>query len=121
MLIHYLQSILIAMFVNVGFSGEFWLGLHKIHSIVDQADYILCIELEDWKANTYYMDYSLIMGGPETDYAVHLTNVTGNIPSALPEQKEVKFSQKDHGNSTDGDASCPENYSGSYIPNTWIL
>lgn len=121
MITHYLQSILIVMFVHLGFSGEFWLGLHKIHSIVDQADYILRIELEDWKTNKRYIEYSLIMEGPETDYAIHLAKITGNIPSALPEKKGVKFSTKDHGNNTEGDANCPENYSGSYMLNTWML
>ncbi|XP_060087904.1 angiopoietin-related protein 3 [Heteronotia binoei] len=94
--------------------GEFWLGLHKIYSIVHQADYILRIELEDWKANKRYIEYSLIMGGPETDYAVCLAKITGNIPSALPEQKEVKFSTIDHGNNTEGNIKCPEDYSGGW-------
>ncbi|XP_077189613.1 angiopoietin-related protein 3 [Paroedura picta] len=94
--------------------GEFWLGLRNIHPIVDQGDYILRIELEDWKANKRYIEYSLIMGRAETDYAVHLAKLTGNIPSALPELKEVKFSTKDHGNNTEGNTNCPENYSGGW-------
>ncbi|XP_054837544.1 angiopoietin-related protein 3 [Eublepharis macularius] len=97
--------------------GEFWLGLHKIHSIVDQADYILRVELEDWKANKRYIEYSLVMGGPETDYAVHVAKITGNILNALPEQKKVKFSTKDHGNNTEGKAICPEIYSGGWWHN----
>nr|XP_056701265.1 angiopoietin-related protein 3 [Euleptes europaea] len=97
--------------------GEFWLGLRKIHSIVDQADYILRIELEDWKANKRYIEYTLTMGGPETDYAICLTKITGNIASALPEQKEVKFSTKDHGNNTEGNTDCPDNYSGGWWHN----
>ncbi|XP_048351852.1 angiopoietin-related protein 3 isoform X3 [Sphaerodactylus townsendi] len=97
--------------------GEFWLGLHKIHSIVDQAHYILRAELEDWKANKHYIEYTLIMGGPETDYTARLAKVTGNIPSALPEQKEVKFSIKDNGKNTEENSDCPENYSGGWWHN----
>ncbi|XP_066482343.1 angiopoietin-related protein 3 [Tiliqua scincoides] len=93
--------------------GEFWLGLHKIYSIVDQADYILRIELEDWKANKRYIEYTFVMGGPETDYAVRLSKITGNISSALPEEKVVKFSTKDRDN-TEQRVSCPESDSGGW-------
>ncbi|XP_062994083.1 angiopoietin-related protein 3 [Elgaria multicarinata webbii] len=94
--------------------GEFWLGLHKIYSIVNQADYILRIELEDWRANKRYIEYLFTMGGPETDYAVLLSKITGNIPSALPEQKAVKFSTKDHVNNRERKISCQENDSGGW-------
>uniref|UniRef100_A0A8D0DXR9 Angiopoietin like 3 n=1 Tax=Salvator merianae TaxID=96440 RepID=A0A8D0DXR9_SALMN len=93
---------------------EFWLGLHKIYSIVDQADYILRIELEDWRTHRRYIEYAFTMGGPETDYAVFLSKITGNIASALPEQKEVKFSTKDHDNNTIRKLNCPESDSGGW-------
>ncbi|XP_063154116.1 angiopoietin-related protein 3 [Candoia aspera] len=94
--------------------GEFWLGLRKIYSIVDQAGYILRIELEDWKANKRHIEYTFQMGGPERDYAVFLSRITGNIPNALPEQKEIKFSTKDHGNNTERKLNCPESDSGGW-------
>ncbi|XP_053104290.1 angiopoietin-related protein 3 [Hemicordylus capensis] len=94
--------------------GEFWLGLHKIYSIVDQGDYILRIELEDWRNNKRYIEYTFTMGGPETDYAVRLSKITGNIPSALPEEKEMKFCTKDHGNNTERTINCPESDSGGW-------
>nr|XP_060629633.1 angiopoietin-related protein 3 isoform X1 [Anolis sagrei ordinatus] len=94
--------------------GEFWLGLHKIYSIVGHTDYILRIELEDWRANKHYIEYTLKMGGPETDYAVILFRITGNILYALPEQKELKFLTKDHGNNTERNISCPESDSGGW-------
>uniref|UniRef100_A0A8C5SNE7 Angiopoietin like 3 n=1 Tax=Laticauda laticaudata TaxID=8630 RepID=A0A8C5SNE7_LATLA len=94
--------------------GEFWLGLQKIYSIVDQADYILRIELEDWKANKRYIEYTFKMRGPNRDYALFLSRITGNIPNALPEQKEIKFSTKDHSNSTERQLNCTENDSGGW-------
>ncbi|KAJ6662565.1 hypothetical protein lerEdw1_011702 [Lerista edwardsae] len=94
-------------------SGEFWLGLQKIYSIVDQADYILRIELEDWRANKRYIEYTFVMGGPETDYAVRLSKITGNISNALPEEKIVKFSTRDRDN-TEQRVSCPESDSGGW-------
>lgn len=93
------------------------MGLRKIYSIVDQADYILRIELEDWRANKRYIEYTFIMGGPETDYAVRLSKITGNISNALPEEKIVKFSTRDRDN-TEHRVSCPESDSGSHFLST---
>ncbi|XP_042318460.1 angiopoietin-related protein 3 isoform X2 [Sceloporus undulatus] len=95
-------------------TGEFWLGLHKIYSIVDNTNYILRIELEDWRANKRYIEYTFTMGGSETDYSILLFRLIGNIPSALPEQKEVKFSTKDHENNAERNINCPESYSGGW-------
>lgn len=97
------------------FSGEFWLGLHKIYSIVDRADYILRIELEDWRANRHYIEYTFKMGGPDRDYALFLSRITGNIPNALPEQKEIKFYTNDHGSSTERKLNCSESDTGRYF------
>ncbi|XP_039195022.1 angiopoietin-related protein 3 [Crotalus tigris] len=94
--------------------GEFWLGLHKIYSIVDQADYILRIELEDWRANRHYIEYTFKMGGPDRDYALILSRITGNIPNALPEQKEIKFYTNDHGSSIERKLNCSESDTGGW-------
>ncbi|KAH0618547.1 hypothetical protein JD844_017866 [Phrynosoma platyrhinos] len=95
-------------------TGEFWLGLHKIYSIVSNTNYILRIELEDWRANKRYIEYTFTIGGPETDYTILLFRLAGNIPNALPEQKEVKFSTKDHEANTERNINCPESYSGGW-------
>ncbi|KAL7985026.1 hypothetical protein Chor_003596 [Crotalus horridus] len=97
-----------------GMAGEFWLGLHKIYSIVDQADYILRIELEDWRAKRHYIEYTFKMGGPDRDYALILSRITGNIPNALPEQKEIKFYTNDHGSSIERKLNCSESDTGGW-------
>ncbi|XP_026511577.1 angiopoietin-related protein 3 isoform X3 [Terrapene carolina triunguis] len=91
--------------------GEFWLGLAKLYSIANQADYILRIELKDWKDNKRYVEYTLTLGSPETDYTLHLSEISGNIPNALPEQTKLRFSMMDHDNATKRDFNCPERYS----------
>uniref|UniRef100_A0A452GFT6 Angiopoietin-related protein 3 n=1 Tax=Gopherus agassizii TaxID=38772 RepID=A0A452GFT6_9SAUR len=94
--------------------GEFWLGLAKLYSIANQADYILRIELKDWKDNKRYIEYTFTLGSPETDYTLHLSEISGNIPNALPEQTELRFSVMDHDNATKRDCNCPERYSGGW-------
>uniref|UniRef100_A0A8D0HFJ2 Angiopoietin-related protein 3 n=1 Tax=Sphenodon punctatus TaxID=8508 RepID=A0A8D0HFJ2_SPHPU len=95
-------------------NGEFWLGLEKIHTIAGQADYILRIELEDWRHNKRYIEYAFTLGSSDTDYALSLSEISGNIPNALPEQTEMKFSTRDHNTTTKRNASCPETHSGGW-------
>ncbi|XP_016775193.1 angiopoietin-related protein 3 isoform X2 [Pan troglodytes] len=93
-------------------SGEFWLGLEKIYSIVKQSNYVLRIELEDWKDNKHYIEYSFYLGNHETNYTLHLVAITGNVPNAIPENKDLVFSTWDH--KAKGHFNCPEGYSGGW-------
>lgn len=77
-------------------SGEFWLGLKKIFSLSQQADYILHIELQDWKNNHRFVEYLFTLGNQDTSYTLQLSQVLGNIPSALPEYTPLPFSTSDH-------------------------
>ncbi|KAM6168676.1 angiopoietin-related protein 3 [Erethizon dorsatum] len=91
--------------------GEFWLGLEKIHSIVKQSNYILRIELEDWKDNKYFVEYPFHLGNHETNYMLHLAKMTGNGPKVFPEYKDLVFSTWDH---KAGHLNCSESYSGGW-------
>lgn len=94
------------------FTEEFWLGLNKTYSITKQGDYILRIELQDWKDNKRYIEYAFTLGGPETDYVLQLSRISGSIPNALPEQTELRFSTVDHDMAIINDLDCPQNYLG---------
>ncbi|XP_035882104.1 angiopoietin-related protein 3 isoform X2 [Phyllostomus discolor] len=92
--------------------GEFWLGLEKIYSIVKQSNYILRIELEDWKDTKHYIEYSFHLGNHETNYKLRLIEIKGNVPNILPENKDLVFSTWDH--KAQGHVLCPESYSGGW-------
>ncbi|XP_036899496.1 angiopoietin-related protein 3 isoform X2 [Sturnira hondurensis] len=92
--------------------GEFWLGLERIYSIVKQSNYILRIELEDWKDTKHYIEYTFHLGNHETNYKLRLTEMKGNVPSILPENKDLVFSTWDH--KAQGHFLCPESYSGGW-------
>ncbi|XP_036992131.2 angiopoietin-related protein 3 isoform X3 [Artibeus jamaicensis] len=94
------------------FSGEFWLGLEKIYSIIKRSNYILRIELEDWKGTKHYIEYSFHLGNHESDYKLRLTEMKGNVPNILPENKDLVFSTWDH--KAQGHFLCPESYSGGW-------
>ncbi|KFV74348.1 Angiopoietin-related protein 3, partial [Struthio camelus australis] len=93
---------------------EFWLGLNKTYSITKQGDYILRIELQDWKDNKRYIEYAFSLGSPEKDYTLQLSRISGNIPNALPEQTELRFSTMDRNMDIAKDFNCPENYLGGW-------
>ncbi|NXP14954.1 ANGL3 protein, partial [Thinocorus orbignyianus] len=95
-------------------NGEFWLGLNKTYSITEQGDYILRIELQDWKDNKRFVEYAFSLGGPETNYTLQLSRVSGSIPNALPEQTELRFSTADRDMDIISDFNCPENYLGGW-------
>lgn len=102
------------------------MGLEKIYSVVKQSNYILRVELEDWKDNKHYTEYSFHLGNHETNYMLHLAEITGNGPRVLPDHKDLVFSTWDH--KAKGHVNCPESYSGillltsilfSYLQNTF--
>lgn len=92
--------------------GEFWLGLEKVYSIVKQSNYILRIELEDWKDNKYYIEYSFHLGNCDSNYTLELAEVAGNVPKALPEHSELTFATWDH--RMKEPLRCLESYSGGW-------
>ncbi|NXT03015.1 ANGL3 protein, partial [Jacana jacana] len=95
-------------------NGEFWLGLNQTYSITKQGHYILRIELQDWKDNKRYVEYAFSLGGPETNYTLQLSRVSGSIPNALPEQTELRFSTPDRDLDVIYNFNCPENYLGGW-------
>ncbi|NXJ66948.1 ANGL3 protein, partial [Rostratula benghalensis] len=95
-------------------NGEFWLGLNKSYSITKQGDYILRVELQDWKDNKRFVEYAFSLGGPETNYTLQLSRVSGSIPNALPEQTELRFSTPDRDVDVIFNFNCPENYLGGW-------
>ena len=64
-------------------TGEFWLGLDKIHRLTSSGSYKLRVDLEDFDGKTYYAEYDLFKVGSEAE-KYHL--VVGNYKglSSLP-------------------------------------
>ncbi|NWV75002.1 ANGL3 protein, partial [Dasyornis broadbenti] len=91
-----------------------WLGLKKIYSITKQGNYILRIELQDWRENRRHIEYTFSLGGSDTNYTLQLSRMSGSIPNALPEHTELRFSTADRDGDTASDFNCPENYLGGW-------
>ncbi|KAL6458125.1 hypothetical protein MHYP_G00333550 [Metynnis hypsauchen] len=93
---------------------EFWLGLAKIYSIARQGDYILNIQLEDWKEEKRFIEYLFTLDGPTSHYTIHLTHLSGNLPDAMSNHTGMMFSTKDKDNDNHEDSNCARNYSGGW-------
>ncbi|XP_045543783.1 angiopoietin-related protein 3 isoform X2 [Salmo salar] len=93
-------------------SGEFWLGLIKIHSLAGQGDSILRIELEDWKEDRRSVEYQFTLEGPQAHYTLHLTHLSGDLPNAMG--NHTRFSTKDRDNDNHQDSNCAKNYTGGW-------
>ena len=60
-------------------SGEFWLGLDKIHRLTSQTNNKLRVELEDLDGNTAYVEYDTFAVADEADkYGLSVEGYTGN-------------------------------------------
>uniref|UniRef100_A0A3B3T617 Angiopoietin like 3 n=1 Tax=Paramormyrops kingsleyae TaxID=1676925 RepID=A0A3B3T617_9TELE len=93
---------------------EFWLGLRKIHSIARQGDYILRIELEDWKQGRRSADYHFSLEGAALHYAIRLRPLSGSLEDALGNQTGMGFTTKDRDNDNDAEANCAHSYTGGW-------
>ena len=59
-------------------SGEFWLGLDKIHRLTSSGKHKLRVDLEDSKGNTVYAEYGLFaIGGKGTKYQLSVGSYSG--------------------------------------------
>ncbi|XP_013869735.1 angiopoietin-related protein 3 [Austrofundulus limnaeus] len=88
---------------------DFWLGLKKIHSITQLRAYILRIDVEDWKEEKHWAEYSFLVEGPSKDYTLHISHIEGDLPDVMTNITGAKFSTKDRNNnfcSSDCARSC---------------
>ncbi|XP_041862891.1 angiopoietin-related protein 3 [Melanotaenia boesemani] len=93
---------------------DFWLGLKKIHSLAKQGTYILHIDLEDWKEEKHWAEYSFLLEGPAKDYTLHVRNFSGDLPDAMTNLTGIRFSTKDRNNNNQPTSNCSRNKTGGW-------
>lgn len=59
------------------------------------------------------MEYMFALDGPASQYTIHLTYLSGNLPDAMSNHTGMMFSTKDKDNDNLEGSSCAHNYSGS--------
>ncbi|XP_057697210.1 angiopoietin-related protein 3 [Corythoichthys intestinalis] len=94
--------------------NDFWLGLKKIHSITQQGLYILRIDMEDWKEDKHWAEYHFSLDGPSENYALNLSNYSGDLIDAMANSSSKRFSTKDQKNGNPQVSNCARNYTGGW-------
>ncbi len=98
---------------DVFLTGEFWLGLWKIRSLNVQGNYILHIQLEDWKQGRHVIEYRFHLHGPESNYTIHLTHLSKDLLDPMSNHTGMMFSTKDRDNDNHKESNCALNHTGA--------
>lgn len=98
-------------------SGEFWLGLEKIHSVSKGGNYILKVQFSDWRDEIQSINYPFHLNGEENNYSLRiLERRAGNLESSLStEASGVPFSTRDKDNDQKNDLNCAKQLSGNIM------
>nr|XP_057929788.1 angiopoietin-related protein 4-like [Doryrhamphus excisus] len=99
-------------------NSEFWLGLENIHTISQQGQYLLQVELSDWAGQIQATRYHFRLDGEEKKYALHVeqesTSGSKEALSILTGPSGLPFSTVDSDNDFAADANCAELHSGGW-------
>ncbi|XP_039422255.1 angiopoietin-related protein 4 [Corvus cornix cornix] len=95
--------------------GDFWLGLEKIHHLVQEGKYNLLIELEDWEGNSQVVQFVFSLGGESTAYTLNLLGpLSGELENAIGEFRQLPFSTRDRDHDLKTDTNCAKHLSGGW-------
>ncbi|KAM8718155.1 hypothetical protein ACLKA7_004803 [Drosophila subpalustris] len=97
-------------------SGEFFLGLDKIHALTKENSQELLVLLEDFEGNERYQMYDqFAIGAEDQQYVLHtLGKSSGNAGDSLSYHHHEKFTTFDRDNDQWQEGNCAENRSGAW-------
>ncbi|XP_019859075.1 PREDICTED: fibrinogen-like protein 1 [Amphimedon queenslandica] len=80
-------------------TGEFWLGLSKIHRLTKEGSNTLRVDLGDFEENTRYANYSTFnVSDGSTEYILTVGGYSGTAGDNLAHHNGIRFSTKDNDN-----------------------
>ncbi|XP_025099998.1 ficolin-1-like [Pomacea canaliculata] len=80
-------------------TGEFWLGLSKLHTLTKGRPTRLRVDLGEVNGHRHYAEYSTFrVGGPETNYRLTVSGYSGNAVDSLQLHNNQSFSTFDRDN-----------------------
>jgi len=95
-------------------SGEFWLGLDKIHRLTNSRGYKLRVDLEDLAGNTVYAEYdSFGVGSEGAKYQLSIGSYSGTAGDSLDYHNGYPFTTKDQDNDSHS-GNCAMQYKGAW-------
>ncbi|KAL7645265.1 UNVERIFIED_CONTAM: hypothetical protein RMT77_003651 [Armadillidium vulgare] len=101
-------------------SGEFWLGLDNIHSLVSETLMELRVDLEDYEGDVRWAKYEYFYISDENGkYQLDIGKYSGNAGDGLTYQSGMKFSTQDQDNDQ-LDENCAVRYKGGWWYNVCL-
>ncbi|XP_064031092.1 angiopoietin-related protein 4 [Pogoniulus pusillus] len=95
--------------------GDFWLGLEKMHHLVQEGRYNLQIELEDWEGNSQVVQFVFSLGGESTAYTLSLLGpLSGELENCIGDFRQLPFSTRDRDHDLKADTNCAKHLSGGW-------
>ena len=95
-------------------TGEFWLGLDKIHRLTASRPSELRVEVGDWSGGRAYAKYSSFgVGDEQSLYQLSVGSYSGSAGDSLAYQNNMKFSTKDRDNDQWSE-NCAVSYTGAW-------
>ncbi|XP_078346733.1 microfibril-associated glycoprotein 4-like isoform X2 [Oculina patagonica] len=95
-------------------TGEFWLGLEKIHRLTSSGQFKLRVDLEDYAGKTGYAEYDSLAIASEGDkYKLSLGSYSGTSGDSLTYHNGHPFTTKDQNNDPEY-YNCAVHYSGAW-------
>ena len=97
-------------------SGEFWLGLDKIHRLTPTTTQ-LRIDMQDFDGNSRYAQYSSFsVGDSVSKYTLTASGYSGTAGDSLTYHNGHKFSTRDQDNNADSHtgSNCAQDYKGAW-------
>uniref|UniRef100_A0A8C6U4T2 Fibrinogen C-terminal domain-containing protein n=1 Tax=Neogobius melanostomus TaxID=47308 RepID=A0A8C6U4T2_9GOBI len=95
--------------------GEFWLGLKRVHSLSAQGTSILHIQLEEWKQPRRSIEHRFELEGPQTNYTIHLTPLSGDLQDFMSNNTGMSFSTKDRDSGNQPHHNCIQDTGGWWL------
>ena len=95
-------------------SGEFWLGLDKIHRLTSTGTE-LRVDLQDFDGNLAYAKYSSFsVGDSRSKYNLSVSGYNGTAGDSLAWHNGQRFSTRDQDNDAHSGGSCAQGYKGGW-------
>ena len=91
-------------------TGEFWLGLSKIHRLTKEGSNTLRVDLENFSGNTAYANYSTFsISDGSTEYILTVGGYSGTATDSLGSYHNGrKFTTRDNDNDLRSERNCAE-------------
>ena len=96
-------------------TGEFWLGLSKIHRLTKEGSNTLRVDLGDFDNATVYAKYSTFsVGDGSTEYILTVGGYSGTAGDSLDYHNGMRFTTRDNENDAWSRGNCAQLRTGAW-------